>query len=46
MKLSNDEVREIALEARLTLDDAELEKAARYINNSSKIGRASCRERV
>ena len=33
MKLSNDEVREIALEARLTLDDAELEKAARYINN-------------
>lgn len=33
MKLSNDAVREIASEARLALDDAELARAACYINN-------------
>ena len=33
MSLSNDEVRDIALEARLDLTDEELAKAARYINN-------------
>ena len=33
MKLSNDAVREIASEARLVLDDAELLRAARYLNN-------------
>lgn len=33
MKLSNDEVREIAAEARLVLNESELERAVRYINN-------------
>ena len=33
MKLGNDEVREIAAEARLVLTDPELDKAVRYINN-------------
>lgn len=33
MKLSGDEVREIASEARLALEPAELERAERYINN-------------
>lgn len=33
MGLSSDEVRGIASEARLTLDDAELARAVRYINN-------------
>lgn len=33
MSLGNDEVRDIALEARLDLMDEELEKAVRYINN-------------
>ncbi|MDR3231208.1 MAG: Asp-tRNA(Asn)/Glu-tRNA(Gln) amidotransferase subunit GatC [Synergistaceae bacterium] len=33
MKLDRDEVRAIALEGRLSLTDAELEGAVRYINN-------------
>lgn len=33
MKLSGDEVREIASEARLVLEPAELERVERYINN-------------
>ena len=33
MKLSGDEVREIALESRLVLTDEELNNAARYIND-------------
>ncbi len=33
MKLSSEEVNEIALESRLVLSDQELENAVRYINN-------------